>query len=98
MMHVENTMKEPSEIIQHLLKLFDMFNIRILYDKYNVPDSLGIKCIYCNKVPVYLLYNKIVKYAITFFVTNMVFQHVGIYWIIKSKEKLTFILSTTVLT
>ena len=33
MMHVENTMKDTSGIIQSLLKFFSIFNISIWYDK-----------------------------------------------------------------
>ena len=49
-----NTMKDSSEVLQYLLKLFFMFNTSIWYyddnDKDNVPDDLGIKCIKYNKV------------------------------------------------
>ena len=50
MIHVEKTTKKPSDIMEHMLKLFSMFNIRICYDKNDVPDSLGINCIIFNKV------------------------------------------------
>ena len=53
-MHVSNNMKETYYIIQDLLKVFSMFNIRIWYDKDkdkdNVPDNLQIKCTKCNKI------------------------------------------------
>ena len=89
-MHAEKTMKENSGILQSLLKSFSMFNISIQYDKNTVPYSLGIKCIQCNKVVGYELYNQTVKDIIAVFVTNVVFWNVGIYWIIESKEELNF--------
>ena len=49
----------------------------------NVLDALGIKYIKSDKVVVCILDNKPIEDAINGFVTNMVFQHVDLYWIIE---------------
>ena len=90
MMHTSKTMKEPSNILKYLFKVSSMLNIWIWYDNNDVPDSLVIKRINCNNVVGYELDNKILKYFITVFVTNEVFQHIGLYWIIDSKGRLKF--------
>ena len=89
-MNPEETMKEPPGVLQYLLNVFYVFIIRIFYDTNNVPDALGINCMRCNKCFGRELYNQTVKYGITVFVTNLVFRHIGLYWIIKSNYKLKF--------
>ena len=54
-------MKVPAELLKSLLKVFSMFNIRIWYDRDNLPDALGTNRIKCNKVVGYELDNKTVK-------------------------------------
>ena len=56
----------------------------------NDPDALAIKCIKCDKVVGYELYNKTIEYVIIGFVSNVMFQNFGISWIIKSKEDINF--------
>ena len=54
MIHTVKTMRDISDILQSLLKLFSMFKTSIWYDKdndkYNFPYDLRIKCINCYKV------------------------------------------------
>ena len=67
-----------------------MSKIRFWYDMNGVPAYPATKCIKCNKFVGRKLDNQMAKYVITVFVTNVVFRHIGIYWIIKSKEELKF--------
>ena len=89
-MHVVNNMEKPSGLLKQLLKVLCIFKISIWYDKYNVRYALGIKFINYNKIVGYELEDQTLKEVINVFVTDVVFQHVGISWIIESNEKLRF--------
>ena len=71
-----------------------MLKISIWYDKNtvheNVPDDLETKCINCGKTIGCALGNQPIEEFITGFVTNFVFQHVGLSCIIKLKKELKF--------
>ena len=93
-MHVVDNIECPAEHLKYLFKLFSVLNIRIIYDdtfdnKY-VPESVGIICINCGKFIGCLLDNKNIEKSITSFVTNMVFQNIGLFWIIHSHKNLSF--------
>ena len=64
-----------------------MFKIRIWYEintvHKNFPYDMGINFIKCDKDVGFTLENQPVEYVITVFVANVVFQNVGLYWIIK---------------
>ena len=87
MLYIEDNMNIPADILQYLLKVFSMFKMRIWYNKYtvhkNIQDVLGIMCANCDKIIGCSSDNKPMEDSITYFVTNMVFQHVGLSWIIK---------------
>ena len=54
MLHTENNMKVPTDILQYLLKVFSMFNTSIWYDasivNEQVPYSVGIMYTNLGKV------------------------------------------------
>ena len=73
----------PADNLNSLLKLFSMFNIKIIYDetinnKY-VPEDVGIMCINFGKSISCFLDNQNIEDFITPFVTNMLFQHIGLF-------------------
>ena len=96
MMHTENYMKGPAEILHALLKALSMFKISICYDNITVHEKvlyyMGIMCIHCGETIYCALYNKPIEV-----VTNVVYQNVGLSWIIELKNNLIYILSPTVL-
>ena len=57
MTHVAKIMKEPSDLLQLLFKVFSMFKVMIFHDTNDVADYLRIKCINYNKVVGYELGN-----------------------------------------
>ena len=71
-----------------------MFKINIWYDytiaTKNIPYYIGIKYSNFRRTIVLLLKNQTIENFITQFVTNMVLQHVGLYWIIQSNQNLNF--------
>ena len=64
-----------------------MFKIRIFYDETigieDVPEWIGIMCTSCGKIIGCSLDNQTIENFVTTFVTNRLFQHVGLSWIIK---------------
>ena len=94
MLHAADNIECPEEHLKLLLKVFSMFNIKIIYhetiDKKDVPEAVGIMCINCGKLIGCLLDNQNIYNFITPFVTNIVFQNIGLFWIIKSKKDLYF--------
>ena len=94
MLRASDKIKSPAEHLKSLLKLFSMFKIRIWYDERigneDVPEAVGIMRINCGKIIVFSLDNQIIEHFMNTFVTNIVFQHVGLSWIIKSNQKLNF--------
>ena len=93
-LHIPDNIKTPEDHLQLLLKLLSMLKIIIWYYEgiihENVPDSVGIMCINCEKCIGCLLDNQGIEKFITPFVTNMVFRNVGLYWTIQSNQKLNF--------
>ena len=78
-----------------------MFKIKIIYDenidnKY-VPEDVGIMCINRGKNIGCSLDNKKIEDCINPFVTNLVFQYIGLFWIIKSNKNYMLIFKSTVL-
>ena len=66
----------------------------IWYDKSighkDVPEAVGIMYINCGNGIGFLLKNQNIENFITPFVKNMIFQPVGLSWMIKSNQKLNF--------
>ena len=59
-------------------------------DNEDVPETVGIMCINCGKRIGCSLENQKIEDFITPFVTNMMFQHIGLFWTIKSNKNLNF--------
>ena len=94
MLHKADQIEHPEEHFQSLLKKFSTFKISIFYD-YTIgleyfPEYFGIMRINCGKIIVFSLDNQIIEHFMNTFVTNIVFQHVVLSWIIKSNQKLIF--------
>ena len=92
MLHAADNIECPEDHLKLLLKVFSMFKIMVIYDEtiyiYNkdVPESVGIMCINCGKIIGCSLYNQNMEKLITPFVTNMAFQNIGLFCIIRSKQ------------
>ena len=71
-----------------------MFKIRDIYDETidngDVPEAVGVMCINCRKIIGCSLDNQKIENFITPFVTNMMFQNIGLFWIIHSNKYLSF--------
>ena len=71
-----------------------MFKIRIIYDETidneDVLEAVEIMCINCGKNIGFLLDNQKIRDFITPFLTNMVSQNIGLFWIIQSNKNPDF--------
>ena len=67
-----------------------MFMIKIYYKDSNNKIGIGTKGVNCNKIVGRELKNKNLGEIITIFVEDVVFDHVGISLLIKSKDKVKF--------
>ena len=83
-------MQNDIHLTSSLLKMFSMFEIFLSIGDVDL-DEVSLKCINCkreigltNKSGFEELYNKI----ITPFVMNSMLHHVGMSWIISSKEEM----------
>ena len=87
MLHTLNNIKSAAEHFQSLLKLFSMFKIKTRYDQSivykHVTYAVGIIYTNVGKTIGCLLDNQTIENCITTFVKNMVFQYVGLSWIIQ---------------
>ena len=94
MLHAVDNMECPSDNLKSLLKVLPMFKINIIYDKTidneYVLEDVGIMFINCGKSIGCQLGNQNLELFITPFVTNIVFQNIGLFWIIKSNKDLNF--------
>ena len=61
-----------------------------MIDNEDVPEDVGIMCINCGKNVGCSLDNHKIEDYITNFVTNIVLQHIGLFWIIDSNKDLNF--------
>ena len=54
MLHAADNIECPEDHLKLLLKLFSMFNIKIIYDEFidnkDVPEAVGIIFINCGKI------------------------------------------------
>ena len=92
MLHAADNIQCPAEHLKYLFKAFSILNISIIYNdtianKY-VQKAVGIMCINCGESIGFFLDNQIIENFITPFVTNIVFQNVGLSWIIQPNKNL----------
>ena len=71
-----------------------MFKLISFYDKHNeegnVVDSIAIRCSKCNKETGLHIKNTKIEGIITKFVLNAILHHVGMSWIICSKNDMFY--------
>ena len=88
MEHTANEMKEHNGLISSLLKMFDMFYIRLSYGDKEL-DVLSINCINCKRETSLDSENNfswVYDEIVTTFVLNAMLHHVGMSWIISSDQ------------
>ena len=92
MEYTGNDMKNDTHLTSSLLKMFPMFEIRLSVGEVDLVE-VPLKCINCKietglktKSNFKEFYDKI----ITPFVMNSMLHHVGISWIISSKEEMDY--------
>ena len=96
MEHTENNMQDDKGLISSLLKMFSIFEIRLIYgDKYLY--TVYLKCINFKRetwldqeTSFTWLYDEI----ITKFVLNAMLHHVGMSWIISSNKEMNYEINT----
>ena len=69
MLHAADNIECPADHLKSFLKLFSMFNIRIVYyktiDTEDVPEAIGILCTNFEKNVSFLVYHQKVENFIT---------------------------------
>ena len=97
MLNAADNIECPEEQLKILLKVFSMFKINIICDETiyneNVLETVGIICINYGEKIGCLLDSHNIEYFITPFSTNMMFQHIDLFYIIKYKN--SYILFST---
>ena len=76
MEHTANILKPNNRLIPLLLRVFDMFQLRLIDDKDYV-EAIAIRCTNCKKETCFYLRNSTLEEFITKFVLNAVLYHVG---------------------
>ena len=89
MEHTKSNMKTNKRLITLLLKVFSMFELRLLSDEEKV-DVIYIRCINCKIETGLYFKNKIFDEMINKFVLNAILHHVGMAWIITSNEEMRY--------
>ena len=72
-----------------LLKLFAMFELRLLSDKEKL-DVIDIRCINCKTETGLFLKNTTFEEIVTKFVLNAILYHVNMLWIISSNKEMKY--------
>ena len=68
-----------------------MFQLRLFYDKHNEKtDAIAIKYSNCNKETGPYLKDTLLEEMINKFVLNVILHHVGMSWIISSKNEMLY--------
>ena len=96
MEHTANILNPNKGIIPSLLKVFAMFQLRIIDDTYEV-EAIAIRCINCKKETGLHLINSTLEEMIPKLVLNAILHHVGMLWIICSNEKLNMKLTKVII-
>ena len=84
-------METNNGLISSLLKVFSMFEIRLMY-KEGILDVVYLKCINCKReTGLDLKINSLVfDEIITKFVLNEILHNVGMSWIIRSNKEMNY--------
>ena len=81
-------MQDDTHITSSLLKMFSMFEIRLICGDDNL-DTFSLKCVNCKKetgLNAETSFKEFYDEVITQFVLNAILHHVGMSWIISSKK------------
>ena len=78
------------DLLESLLNVFYMSAISIWGNDKDEPYAIGIKFKNCKKEIGYTIQNIPLKQFITTFVVNILFQRVGLAWIVENNENLNF--------
>ena len=96
MEHTANKMQDDKGLISSLLKMFSMFEIRLVFGDEDL-DAFSIRCINCKigtgldpETSINWVYDEIV----TKFVLNKMLYKVGISWIISSNKEMNTEINT----
>ena len=84
-----NIMKTKKGLILSLLKVFAIFELRLLSDKEKL-DVTSIGCINCKRETVLFLKNTTFEEIVTKFVLNSILHHVGMSWTISSNDEMKY--------
>ena len=92
MEHTTSIIETDISLIPSLLKFFEMFQLRLSYDKHNEEDNvvedIDIKCRNCHRRTGLFLKDKTVEELITILLLNIVLHHVGLSCIISSNKQI----------
>ena len=89
MEHTANILKPNKGLIPSLLKVFSMFDLRLI-DDIDKVEAIAIRCINCKKeTGLYVGASKLEE-MITKFVLNAILHYVGTSWIIFSNEEILY--------
>ena len=89
MEHTANILKPNKGLIPSLLKVFAIFELRLIDDRYKLED-IAIRCINSKKETGLYLRTSTLEEMITKFVLNTILHHVGMSWIIFSNDKIKY--------
>ena len=81
MEHTANILNPNKGLIPSLLKLFAMFELRLIDDRDKV-EAIAIRCINCKKETGLYLGTSTLEEMITKFVLNAILHHLGMSWMI----------------
>ena len=88
MEYIGNVMQDDTHLTSSLLKLFSMFEIRLSVGDVDL-DSVYLKCINCKRetgLKTTSGFEEFYDKFITPFVMKSMLHHVGLSWMISSKE------------
>ena len=86
MEHTANILKTKKRIITSLLKVFAMFELRLIDDRDKL-EAISIRGTNCKKETYFYLRTSTFEEMITKFVSNSILHHVGMLWIISFNEE-----------
>ena len=89
MEHTANILKPKQGLITSLLKVFAMFELRLIDDR-NKLEAIAIRGINCKKPTGLFLRTSTFEEMITKFVLNATLYHLGMSWIIRSNEEMEY--------
>ena len=74
------------QLLQSIIKVFYFFKAQFQFDKYEVTE-VSIQCNFCNKTVSCKFSETVTIDIFPFFIIADLFHHVGLSWMILTKEK-----------